>query len=211
MLLNAVPASAASLQYQAYFAGLKVGSATVQVERGVNHYRISGAAAARGVAHVFSDWASEFYAEGHIDSGAPALLSYGYEERERNKHSILRIQHGQVNQTRNGKIRPARPIPAGLDVLSAFFVDPGCWPSRQLHTGRHSYRLKGRPSTVEGGCLFQVEDDDGDIEKLHIIFAERDGIQVPIRLSTRGLLRGSILLQGDEPDALTTQAQINPD
>ena len=196
LLFMSHPVSSATLHFDAYFAGLKVGAATVNVERGDNDYHIRGEAAARGVAYVFSDWQSKFYAEGRIDAGKSELVRYGYEEQERNKHRILKIESGSIHQIRNGKVRPPRTVLDGLDVLSAFFVEADCWESRLLHTGRHNYWITGRPSKIEGGCLFQVEYDDGDQQKIHIIFGDREGLRVPVKLTTLGVLRGTILLRG---------------
>ncbi len=206
LLLSPQSVSAATLHFDAYFAGLKVGAAFVNVERSADDYRIRGNAAARGVAYVFSDWQSEFYAEGRFDAGKPELVRFGYEEQERNKHRILRIENGSMRQIRNGKVRPPRSVLDGLDVLSAFFLEPDCWESRLLHTGRHNYWITGRPSKIEGGCLFQVEDDDGDRQKIHIVFEDREGLRVPVKLTTLGVLRGTILLRGRSEILTPTQA-----
>lgn len=185
---------AATYRYEAYFAGFKVGSAVVIVERDRNGYRIEGSAAARGVAAFFSDWQSDFYASGVFDDFAPELLTYGFDERTRKKRRVLKLVDGWVEVSRNGQVRPPVPMLEGLDVLTAFFIVPACWPSQLLHTGRYNYWVDGRPGNPDG-CDFEVRDDDGDRSRVRLQFEEHHGTLVPVRLSTVGLLKGRILLR----------------
>jgi hypothetical protein len=200
--------AAATYHYEAYFAGLRVGSAIVEVDRDSLRYQIKGSAAARGVATFFSDWQSEFYATGVFADSAPELLTYGYDERERKKRRILRLADGTVETTRNGKARPAMPVLDGLDVLTAFFIVPACWDTQVVHTGRYNYRLDGRRARQEG-CDFQVRDDDGDRSRVNIRFGEHQGHLVPTRLSTGVLLKGRIILKRSEANT-TTYADLEP-
>ncbi len=203
VLLLAMPwsamANATTLHYDAFLAGVKIGTATVTVERTQNTYRINGEAAANGVAYLFSDWRSEFYAGGSFVSGAPQLESYGYDERERRKHRILEISNGEVRQRKNGKPRPVRPLLGGLDVLTAFFIAPDCWQEQLLHTGRYNYWIRGRPSSRAGWCRFEVTDDDGDRDRVQVEFEDYQGVRLPVRMTTEGLLRGSVRLRKPKP------------
>jgi hypothetical protein len=187
-------AAATTYHYEAYFAGLKVGSAAVAVERDASTYRIEGRAAARGVAAFFSDWQSDFYANGLFGDLGPILLTYGFDERERKKHRVLTLSDGVVDITRNGRTRPPMPVLEGLDVLTAFFITPACWKAQLVHTGRYNYWIDGRPGK-EDGCDLEVTDDDGDLSRVRLWFEEHDGFLVPARLSIGGLLKGRIVLR----------------
>jgi len=200
-LLVVAPAEAATLHYDAYVAGIKVGAATVTIDRDRERYRITGDAAAGGVAHLFSDWRSEFHAGGQFIDGYPELNEYGYDERERKKRRILTLEDGLIVQTKNGEPRPPVPLLDGLDVLTAFFITPACWGDQLLHTGRFNYRISGRATRAEGGCQFRVLDDDGDEDRVHIVFGSYQGQTVPVRMTTGGLLRGRVVLKSGTSDA----------
>jgi hypothetical protein len=195
LMLFGSQAAAATFHYEASFAGIPVGMASVVVERSVHEYRIEGNAAVRGVAAVFSDWQSEFHAVGVFIAAKPKLASYGFHEKERNKTRVLTLSNGVVAITRNGTERPARPVPDGLDVLTAFFVAPQCWPRKLLHTGRYNYRIDGNRSAERNRCTFRVEDDDGDISRVHMEFEEHLGMTIPTRMTTGGFPRGRIVLK----------------
>ena len=192
---------AASFHYDAYLSGVPIGSAVVLIELDAQDYRISGTASSQGVAHLFSDWRSDFLAAGTVSAGHPMLSAYAYDEREKKKHRVLWLSEGTVRQVKNGRVRPAHPKHAGMDVLTAFFLQADCWKERQLHTGRYSYRVTGRQSAKQDGCHFEITDSDGDRNRVHVRFGEHNGWRVPIEATTRGLLRGRILLR-DQPAAM---------
>jgi len=194
-LSGAAPAAAATFHYDGMIAGVKVATASVQVDRDVSTYRISGNAATNGVARLLSDWTSEFYAEGGIEHERAKLRRYGYDEHEGKRHHILSLDNGQVTQTRNGRARPPRPALDGLDVLSAFFVEGGCWARRVLHTGRHAYLLEGRPSTHRESCDFRITDDDGDRNRVQVTFGVREGLTIPVRVVLQGWPGGRVVLR----------------
>ena len=200
--------AAATYHYEAYFAGLRVGSATVVVARDANGYRIDGSAAARGVAAFFSDWRSDFYATGVFAEASPELRTYGFDERERNKHRILNLADGIVEVTRNGNARPPTPALDGLDVLTAFFIVPDCWNAQLVHTGRYNYWIDGSPAK-RGGCDFEVEDDDGDRERVYMRFEWHHGHLVPARLSTGRLVKGRVILKRIEPDLPAAHTEVS--
>jgi len=201
LILLSATGEAATLHYEAFLAGVRVGAATVTVDLNGQSYAIRGDASATGVAYLFSDWRSEFHAGGRIVNGHPQLLAYGYNEHERRKQRILVLEDGLIHMTKNGK--PGAPVPVldGLDVLTAFFIQPDCWESQLLHTGRSNYRVEGRPAGRAGGCLFEVADDDGDRQRMVVEFGHRSGLVVPVKMTTRGLLRGSIVLRSAQPSA----------
>ena len=195
LIVTANVAFATTLYYEAFLSGIKVGAATVTVERDGTTYSIRGSAAVQGAAHLFSDWRSVFSVDGIFASGAPELVEYSYLENERKKQRALTLRDGVVEIVRNQKQRPPRPALEGMDVLTAFFIEPDCWAERLLQTGRHSYSLSGKPSTSAGGCRFLVVDDDGDRDRVHIVFEVHQGRRFPASLTTGGLLRGSVILK----------------
>lgn len=195
VLLSAAPIRAATLHYDAYLSGIPVGTAIVEITVSADSYRISGTAFSHGVAHLFSDWRSDFVAAGYLQHGAPTLTAYAYDERDKQKQRVLWLSDGTVRQVKNGQVRRSHPARAGTDIVTAFLLQGGCWKDRRLHTGRHSYRLSGRPASDAGGCHFEVTDDDGERSRFHVRFGEHEGLRVPIEARTKGLLRGRIKLR----------------
>ncbi len=195
LILSVNPARAATLHYDAFLSGLPIGSAVVDISVSKDAYRIAGTAASQGVAHLFSDWRSDFLAAGQLQNGTPALASYAYDEREKKKHRVLWLSAGTVRHVKNGQVRPSHPVRTGTDILTAFFLQGDCWRDRQLHTGRYSYRVTGRSSSEGDGCHFEVSDSDGDRSRFHVRFGEHDGIRVPIEARSKGLLRARIKLR----------------
>jgi len=192
---SAAPATAATFHYDGMIAGVIVATARVQVDRDVSAYRISGTAATNGVARLLSDWTSEFYAEGGIEQERARLRRYGYDEREGKRLHSLSLDNGRVTQTRNGRARPPRPAIDGLDVLSAFFVEGGCWARRVLHTGRHAYLLEGRPSPHGESCDFRITDDDGERNRVRVTFGVHEGLTIPVRVVLQGWPGGRVVLR----------------
>jgi hypothetical protein len=180
--------------YEAYVLGIRVGLAEVTIEQSAAGYSIEGRAEARGVASFFSDWHSEFYATGRFEGGAPVLETWGYDERNRKRTRTLNLTDGTIRMTRNGEPREPRSLPAGLDILTAFFIVPECWPEQLLHTGRYNYQVQGQENHRLGGCQYLVEDDDGDEARARIEFVEQNGQPLPVKLYTGGLMRGRIVL-----------------
>jgi hypothetical protein len=208
LALVSLPTSAATLHYDAYLSGIPVGSAVVEIDLDVHAYRISGVAHSLGVAHLFSDWRSDFLAAGHLQDHIPMLTAYAYDERESTKRRVLWLTDGKVRHVKNDQVRPAHPVRSGADILTAFFLQADCWREKTLHTGRFDYRIRGRPSSRAGGCYFELQDSDGDRSRFHVRFGRHQGLRVPIEASTRGLLRGRIKLRtargarATEPDVL---------
>lgn len=203
LLLLTLPVAVASasvhiLQYEAFIAGVRVGGATVEVQRDSNTYRISGSAAVVGTAHLFSAWHSDFRAKGRFRNGKPTLLRYSYVEQDRKKVRALTLGDGEVHQVKNEKVRPVGQILDGVDVLTAFFIDPSCQSDQLVHTGRYNYRINGHPSSVEGGCDVEVRDTDGWQRRVHVVFGDHAGIRVPLRMTTRRFPGGTIILKDQD-------------
>jgi len=211
-LLAAMPgllsAGTTTFLYDAFLSGVPVGTATLTIIRDERSYRIAGTASAGGVAHLVSNWRSDFHAFGRVEKGKPLLVSYAYDERERTKQRVLWLHDGLVRQVKNDQVRASFPALAGTDVLTAFFIDPGCWTDRLLHTGRFNYRIQGRPAKEADACRFEIIDDDGERLRVDILFDNHEGLRVPVRVSSRGLLRGSIRLrQASQPLLIARQPE----
>ena len=206
--LCAGAATAATLEYEAHLSGVPVGTATLIITTDDSAYRIAGNAVAGGVAHLFSNWRSDFTARGRLSAGKPLLLSYAYAEQEKKKHRALRVSDGRVDQVKDGQVRPSHEVPPGTDILTAFFLQGDCWRERRLHTGRFSYRISGRPTSEPDTCHFVISDDDGDRTRVRVRFGEHEGYRVPVRITARsGLLRGSVSLKRAHSSLVVARAE----
>lgn len=193
-----------TLSYDAFLNGVPVGSASVLIEQADHGYRIAGTASTNGAARLLSDWRSDFIASGQLHNGQPQLSAYAYHEYERRKQHVLQIADNRVAQVKNGKVRPSRKVHPGTDILTAFFIDPGCWQEKVLHTGRSAYRVTGTPH-ASGACLLTIIDDDGDRDRVLVEFGTYKGRRVPVRAWTRGFIRGSIRLRVDDEALLLAE------
>lgn len=194
------PPRSLRLQYEALLAGVKVGEATVVLGLGTENYEVSGIAVARGALEGFSDWRNEFRAAGAIVAGRAQPQLFSYLEVDRTKTREVVVRDGTLQVTKNGRARPPRPVPSGLDVLAGLFVHPRCQGDQLLHTGRHAYRV-ARLASEPGRCRLLVIDAEEDRYEVDVVFARRDRLVVPGRLVFRGLVNGSIVLREDGPDA----------
>ncbi len=197
----ALTASGTALIYDAFLSGAPVGTARLTFNRSESGYRIEGTASADGVAHLFSSWQTHFQAVGGFREGRPQLQRYAYDERERRKRRVLSLAEGMVHQVKDGQVRSSFPVLSGTDVLTAFFVEPGCWPDRLLHTGRYNYRIQGRPAKQPDSCDFVISDDEGSQTRIHVRFGMHERFRVPVLVRTRGLLRASVRLR-ESPSAI---------
>jgi hypothetical protein len=189
------PARAETFHYDAQVAGIPVGSAAVSIDQDEDGYRIRGTASVRGAAYFVSDWHSDFHASGRMTDGFPHLETYGYEEQDDGKHRELTLTGGIVHITKNGRPRARFPAHGGLDVLTAFFIAPQCWPAQRLHTGRFDYVVRGMPADQPGSCRFEIEDNDGDTGAVVVTFERHAGRLVPAALHLLGPLPGRIMLR----------------
>jgi hypothetical protein len=199
------------LHYDAFLSGIPIGSAVVEISISDHAYRVSGTASSQGVAHLFSDWRSDFLAAGRFQHEKPVLTSFAYDEREKKKHRVLWLSADTVRHVKNGLVRASHPVQGGTDILTAFFLQADCWNERQLHTGRYDYRVTGRPSSETDGCHFEVSDEEGDRSRFHVRFGEQDGLRVPIEARTKGLLRGRIKLRPADKSASIDRAPEDRD
>ena len=209
LMLSAGSVSAATLHYDAFLSGIPIGSAVVKIDLDNTGYRIAGTAASSGVAHLFSDWRSDFVAAGIVQGNAHILTTYAYDEREKEKHRVLWLSDGLVRTVKNEQVRPSHPVRNGTDILTAFFLQGDCWSDRQLHTGRYSYRIIGRRSGQRNLCFFEVREADGDRQRFQVRFGEHEGRLIPIDVRTKGLIRGRVTLRsppaGEEDSMLLAE------
>jgi hypothetical protein len=185
------------LHYDAFLAGVRVGEAKVHLRLAAGRYEIRGTALALGMVERYSEWRNQFMAEGSVTDAGAQPETFSYLETDRNKRREVAVRSGVLQVTKNGKVRPARPTPPGLDVLSGLFIRPHCKGDQVLHTGRHGYRLS-RLASEPGRCRYVVVDDDQDRYEVELTLARRDGLVVPGRFAFRGLLNGFLELREPE-------------
>lgn len=181
------------LQYQAYVAGAPVGSAQVFVAMLDGEYRVQGLATSSSWLSAFSEWRNRFRAHGRLEEGVLAPGEFAYVERSGRSHRDVAVRDGTLTEIKNGRRRPPRPSPAGMDVVSALFVAPDCADDLKLHTGRHQYRL----TLLDGddaGCRFSVADEDGNAHEVVLTFGERHGLRVPQRITVHAWVTGWVEL-----------------
>ena len=188
-----------TLRYEGFVAGVKAATATVHVRRGPDGYEVLGDAEARGIARLFGDWRSDFFAVGRLVGATPELVEYGYVEREGRKYRDVYLSEGLVRVIKNGNPRPTHPVLPGVDVLTAAFIRPTCDARQVLHTGRRSYRLSRIGQAIDGGCRYLVVAGDGDRYKVRIQYGAVGALTVPVRFTVAGFPQGKIILvDGDE-------------
>ena len=193
LLPGIAPAEVATLRYAGYVAGVRAGAATVELDITDATYRVTGSAAADGVAEWFSDWRSEFIATGTFQQGVLLPEQYYYQQLEGDTWREVNVRAGVVSYRKNQ--RPARQRAAfeSLDLLTALFVVPACEPVRWVNTGRRNYRLEGRAEHA-GRCRLTVFDRHEDSVRVDITLDERFGLQVPIAMVVRGIPRARLVL-----------------
>lgn len=186
----AEPAPAqAHLEYRGYVAGAPVGEASVAVAVEDGRYRVTGDARSNGLLRGFSDWRNRFAAHGRLDGAERQPLEFSYTERDRRKTRHVVVRNGELQVTKNGKVRPKRPAPAFPDVISALFVQPHCRGDQVLHTGRHVYHLS-RLTRDPGGCHYAVIDDDDERFEIELVLVRRNDLVVPKKIVVHGWLTG---------------------
>jgi hypothetical protein len=188
------PVQAATLHYEAFIAGARAGEATVIVAVVENRYEVTGTARAEGVVEVFSDWRTRFQAHGQLIGTTPQPAEYSYVERDDDQLREITVSDGMLRYFKNGRKRRERASPAGLDVLTALFVQPSCQNQQSVHTGRKFFRLTRMASEPQGVCRYLVVDDDEDRYRADIRFGQREQLTVPISITVRGFLTGRVVL-----------------
>ena len=192
----AVAASAATLSYAGYVAGVRAGAATIELNITDATYRVAGSAAADGVVEWFSDWRSDFIATGHFRNGIARPGQYYYEQVEGGTWREVNVRDGVVSYRKNQRPLRQRPAFDSIDLLTALFVAPVCEPVRWVNTGRRNYRLEGQPETG-GRCRLTVFDRHEDSVRVDITVAQRFGLTVPVTMLVRGIPRARLVLVED--------------
>ncbi len=191
---GANPNQTLTLDYRAVVAGAPVGEARVTLALGDDgSYRVRGFARSNGWMRGFSGWRNRFWSSGHVVAGAITPERFRYHEQDQDKDRRVLVQDGTLQVTKNGRQRPRRRAPDGPDLIAALFVVPDCSADRQVHTGRHRYRLDRLPGD-ESACRFRVTDDDQDTFELEMELERRGDLALPRRITVRAWLTGWIEL-----------------
>jgi hypothetical protein len=200
LLLAAGPLSAqeATLGYDAYLKGSKVGEAEVRIERDRGSYAISGNAWSIGVLNFLTRWQTIFSAAGRLDESGPVTDRYSLIERARNKVKEFLLADGHLTYVKNGETRN-KEAPTSVDWLSALFLNPDCASAgSEVHNGKDRFELKLLQASTEGPverCVFELRDDDDEWINATVLLGEVDGLTVPLRLDLIGALEGTFKLR----------------
>ena len=192
------PGFAATLVYEGYVAGVRAGSATVELAISDGRYQITGSAAADGVVDWFSDWYSEFSAVGRLTETTPTLSQYVYLQRDGDSRREVRVADGRLHYRKNQRPPRNRPAFATPDLLTALFVNPQCNERWWVNTGRRNYRLERRPGKA-GVCRYEVFDRHEDSFTIDLVLGQRFGYRVPISMTARALVRARLVLVEQAP------------
>lgn len=210
MFLALVPGESVAsveLRYQAFIAGAPAGRADVEVDVNETTYVVRGTARSEGLWDTFSKWRSSFRVMGWLskrdvnpatDHELPlnkGAQEYYYYERGSDKKREVMVRDGQLQVTKNGRVRPAVAALPGMDILTALFVHPHCSANMTLHTGRHGYQLN-RTGDRTDRCEYRVIDDDGDSHAASITMGQVGELTVPTRIDFTGALGSSLVLVG---------------
>ncbi|MDE0350493.1 MAG: DUF3108 domain-containing protein [Gammaproteobacteria bacterium] len=204
-LAVAWPAQGLDLEYRGVIGGTEAGSAYVRVESDGERYRVRGMMRTHGVWDVLAPWNARFVVTGRIEGGRVTPEALVLHEKDRRKDRTIRVADGVLRQLKDGKLRPERPAPAGVDLMSALWVRARCEAEQVLNNGRHYYTMTRTAHAVgDDGverCEYAIVDDDGERSKGRIELAERGGRHVPLLVTIdAGIARGLELVRaGAEP------------
>src|SRR5262245_16752965 len=195
-----------TFDYVATVSGARVGEARVTVTEAEGHYLIRGRAWSVGLLEMLSGFRSWFFARGRIVDGQPLVDVYQMSQRDRSRSRELRVEAGRVTEIRDGRAKPDRDAPDGLDMLSALFLPGGCAATTGFHTGKHAYVLEllsAVPANVQGGevysgdalrCEYFVTDDEDDRSRATVWLADVGGLTIPVRAELSGAMNAGLFL-----------------
>ena len=202
-LLAPLPATATTLDYDAFVGGAKVGGAEIVIEKAADTYQIHGKAWAEGFFSWMTEWRSHFTAAGRFVGGLPIGEGYSLIELAKDKVKEISLANGEVTYVKNGKSKQT-PAPASkLDFLTALFLPTnGCDTSSDIHSGKDQYsvRLK-RAQSMSGAdganlrCDFEVRDQDNERIEASVWLGVVNGVTVPVRLDLKGAVEGTLKLR----------------
>ena len=190
-----LPGQALDLEYRGVIAGADAGPAYVRIESDAERYEIRGMMRTHGVWNVLAPWNARFFVTGRIEDGRAVPETLVLHEKDRRKDRTIRVADGALRQLRNGRLRPERPAPPGVDLMSALWVTVRCDAEQVLNNGRHYYAMTRTEQTVtlDGveRCDYGIVDDDGERSRGRLELGERYGRRVPLRIVVdEGVSRG---------------------
>ena len=205
--LGATPSDSLHLTYQAFIAGTKAGTAHIHVEHGADGYAVRGDIATQGLWDRLAPWRSRFAVVGRVEDERVAPTELGVQEWARRKERTIHVAHGTLRQLRNGRLRPQRPAPPGVDLMSALWAGGQCEAEQVLNNGRHFYAMTRHRHEVQPDgserCDYHIVDDDGEAFQGWVELGERHGRRVPTEIGiVEGVTRRLALVSAtSSPDA----------
>ena len=214
-LALAWPGHALDLEYRGVIGGAAAGSAWVRVEFDGERYQVRGTMRTHGVFDVLAPWDARFMVTGRIEDGRAAPETLVLHEKDRRKDRTIRVADGVLRQLRNGELRPERPAPAGVDLMSALWVTGRCDAEQVLNNGRHTYAMVRSAHVVEEDgterCRYDIVDDDGERSRGRIEFGVRQGRHVPLKVMIDdGITRGLELVDAAAEPVFENLEEVSP-
>jgi len=218
LLFAAAPvwAQQATLGYDAFVGGAKVGAAEIKIDKDDARYQINGKAWTVGVINFVTQWQSVFSATGRLADNGPVNEAYRFVERARDKIKEVMFTDGQLTYVKNGRVRSPHPL-MSLDLLSALFVSRDCASAgSEVHNGKDPFSLKltdqeALAAPTDGAterCTFEVSNKDNERINATIWLGQIDGMTVPFRLDLEGALQGTLKLHS--PASESSAESPNP-
>ncbi len=185
-------AKSIELRYMAYMGTAEAGEIRLVVEVTGTEYVVKGEAVSLGLMELIKALRARFVAKGSVSASGPAPTSYEYHHRDNSKERLVTVANGEVTYRKNGEQRPNEPVKPGIDLVSALWMAPACKDLGNVHTGRSLYVFSLTSGSADQ-CEFRVVSDDETFD-VAIKYGNRNGLRIPVSISSTGFFAGEILL-----------------
>ena len=182
------------LRYDAFLGSTRAGVVKVALTRDGDRYAVRGEAKSKGLMETLKSLKARFSASGTLADGEPHPERYEYYQKDNSKERLISVRDGEVSYQKNGEVRPTRPALPGMDMVTALWVAEDCHSVNEVHTGRSAYHFSVLAASPNE-CHYRVEEEDEEPFELAIRYGQRDGVRVPLLISSKGGWGGQIRIR----------------